>query len=100
MRVRFNADVCWEDFERSLSSIDAMAVETIRRESVRGIRPGELVLIAAASPGGEISGVPDETVGVIEGTLVLPGGATLAAIRLDDNGEIVYVDPDAVSRPR
>ena len=96
--MRFNADVDWDDFERSLSSVDAMAVATTRRQSVRGTQPGEQVAIAAALPGGEASGVPDGTVGVVEGMLVLPGGTTLTAIRLEDNGEIVYVDPDSVRR--
>ena len=96
--MRFNGEAGWEDFERSLSSIDSMAVAITRRGSAKGIPPGEPVVIAAASPGGESSGFPDGTVGVVEGTLVLPGGTALIAIRLDDNGEIVYVDPDSVRR--
>ena len=61
----------------------------------RSIQPTTREPVVIVAPFGEVAGVESGTAGFIEGILVDLNGRALVAVRLDDNGETVYVPPGA-----
>lgn len=52
--------------------------------------------VVVVAPSGEVDGVEDGTTGEFLGALLDLSGKPRVAIRLDDNGETVYVRPQSV----
>lgn len=86
---RFGGGLNMTGFERLMSAHSEILELRVRRAGTTGRQ------VMICSPEGEVDGVEHGTRGVFEGVLEDLSGRVLAAVRLDDNGELVYVDPKA-----
>jgi len=79
-------------FEAALFAVDDQARQSVAVEAAGGFAPGDSVMIVASVGEHEADGVPDGTRGEFRGLLRLDGLEVRAAIGLDDNGGLVFVE--------
>lgn len=88
----------WKAFEQETAALCRRAEQSVAAEPLMGFAPGDSVRVIPPDGSLEVDGVPARTRGVFEGIVRLGDLRPLAAVSLDDNGEIVLVRLGAVAR--